>query len=164
MGADLPDVDLGEGFLVDYVDLGDWHTCVFSLNQTVKCFGYGANGKLGTGDNSNSNLGDGPGEMGDNLLPLVFPGTFVPAQLSAGAATSCVVSEDYQLACWGAGNYGIIGQGNSDDANVPTLVDLGNFNVEFVSVGYYSNCAVSTSDDVKVCIGSKMYSGTLTEF
>ena len=33
-----------------------------------------------------------------------------------------------------------MGQGNEEDAYAPVLVDLGNFSVAFVSVGYLSAC------------------------
>ena len=45
-----------------------------------------------------------------------------------------------------------MGQGNSADVYMPTAVSLGSgFDVELVSVGYFSACAVSTIGELKVC-------------
>ena len=91
--------------------------------------------------------------MGSDLPPLDFGNNFIPVQLSAGFKTSCAVSTNHKCSCWGEGLYGVTGQGNTDDVYVPTNVPLGgNFDVGFVSVGYYSACAVSTIGEMKVHI------------
>jgi len=150
MGLSLPDVDLGEGFVVDSVSLGHIHTCALSTNHTAKCFGGGENGRLGIGDATESSRGDEALEMADYLPLLVFPNAFVPVQLSAGFATSCAASADGRVCCFGAGSSGLMGQGNEDDAYTPTIVRLGQeFAVAFVSVGCWSGCAVSADGAMK---------------
>jgi len=157
LGVNLLDVDLGEGFVVDFVSLGYEHTCALSTNYTAKCFGYGAGGVLGIGVTTTSDRGDDPFEMGDYLPLIVFPNAFVPVQISAGYYSSCVTSADSRVCCWGWGTYGQLGQGNTLSAYAPVLVDVGDgFVVAFVSVGWYSACAVSVDGAMK-CWGFNQY-------
>jgi len=157
LGLNLLDVDLGEGFVVDSVSLGNYHTCALSTNHTAKCFGRGAYGALGIGDTTESDRGDEPNQMGDYLPLLVFPNAFVPVQISAASYSSCVASVDGRVCCFGSGSFGMLGQGNTDIAYAPVLVDLGNgFVVAFVSVGALSACAVSVDGSMK-CWGYNYY-------
>ena len=68
MGNNLPFVELGTGRTATAISAGGSHTCAILDNASVKCWGSGASGALGSG-NSN-NLGDGSGEMGDNLTTV----------------------------------------------------------------------------------------------
>ena len=83
MGDNLPTVDLGTGKTAKQIFVGLTHTCVILNDDTVKCWGSGYAGKLG--DGGNSNRGDGPNEMGDNLpvVDLGLPPSFVPRVLKA---------------------------------------------------------------------------------
>eukprot|EP01084_Bolivina_argentea_P064576 117755_1 len=62
MGTNLTEVDLGLG--VQEIALGAEHTCALLSTNGVKCWGGGAFGRLGYGNEDN--IGDGPGEMGTN--------------------------------------------------------------------------------------------------
>ena len=62
-------VNLGTGRIARSLVLGEKHTCALLDDDTVKCWGSNTNGALGAGG-SVTNLGDGSGEMGDNL-PIV---------------------------------------------------------------------------------------------
>jgi len=54
MGDNLPTVDLGvpAGVRVTAIAAGDAHTCALLSNGTVKCWGAGSNGRLGSGGDS----------------------------------------------------------------------------------------------------------------
>jgi len=65
MDDNLPVVDLGSGKTVRGISTGDSHTCTVLDNASVKCWGKNDSGQLGLGNTST--LGDGSGEMGDNL-------------------------------------------------------------------------------------------------
>eukprot|EP01083_Nonionella_stella_P184678 671450_1 len=75
MGDYLPFVDLGIGFAgaVTEVKAGYAHTCATSSSNEVKCWGSGADGRLGSG--STTNIGNDANEMGDYLpnIDLGFP-------------------------------------------------------------------------------------------
>ena len=125
------------------------------MNHFCQCWGRESGGRLGIPDGFQAvgdSLGDEPGEMGSNMQPLIFSDGFIPVQLSLGFATSCAVSMDHKCCCWGNGVDGATGQGNTDNLYTPTTVSLGSgFDVELLSVGYHSACAVSTIGEMKVC-------------
>ena len=76
MGDNLTIIDLGTELAVYSISDGGGtysHHCVWLRNVSqfygLKCFGYGANGRLGNGDKNNR--GDNEGEMGDNLEIII---------------------------------------------------------------------------------------------
>lgn len=70
MGDSLPYVNLGTGRTVLDLASGANHSCAVLDDNTIKCWGENDNGNLGYG--KRSNIGDDPGEMGDNLSGLLF--------------------------------------------------------------------------------------------
>ena len=63
--AKLKAIDFGNGRTVRAIVTGNRHNCVLLDNNTVKCWGQGADGQLGSGNTDD--LGDEPDEMGDKL-------------------------------------------------------------------------------------------------
>ena len=45
--------------------------------------------------------------------------------ISLGNEHTCAILDNNTLKCWGRNNYGQIGNGNDNDQNAPTLVNLG---------------------------------------
>lgn len=93
------------------VSAGVLHTCALLDDGGVRCWGTGANGRLGYGDlnsvgDSPSNL---PKDVGD--VPLGGPAVAV----SAGATHTCAVLETGSVRCWGSGADGRLGYGSTDD-------------------------------------------------
>ena len=88
----------------------NYHSCVLTSTQQIKCFGIGGTGSLGYGDTNDR--GDGPNEMG-NYLPYVnldgdIGGVYI------GGYFSCIqLHSTYQIKCWGDGGYGSLGYGDS---------------------------------------------------
>ena len=72
MGESLAVVDLGTSRTAKAIKAGDAHTCAVLDNFTVKCWGSGSNGRLGTG--ATLSLGDEANEMG-NALNAISLGT-----------------------------------------------------------------------------------------
>ena len=72
MGDNLPAIDLGTGRTATAIASGRYMAMALLDNGTVKAWGYNAQGQLGQGNTSN--IGDGSGEMGDNL-PAIDLGT-----------------------------------------------------------------------------------------
>jgi alpha-tubulin suppressor-like RCC1 family protein len=112
MGDGLPVVNLGTGRTVRELGLGFLHTCALLDDQSVKCWGYNAYGKLGYGDTADR--GDGPGEMGDNLPAVDLGGQLVSA-LGVGWDHNCVVTAGGggAVRCWGYGDTGSLGMGDN---------------------------------------------------
>ena len=68
MGAGLPAVDLGPGRTALAVSARDDSACALLDDRSLKCWGFNGSGGLGLGDMEGR--GDGPNEMGANLLPI----------------------------------------------------------------------------------------------
>ena len=68
MGDNLPAIDLGTGRTATAISSGRYMAMALLDNGTVKAWGYNNKGQLGQGHTQN--IGDGSGEMGDNLSPI----------------------------------------------------------------------------------------------
>ena len=99
----------------------------------MKCWGQGQNGQLGYGDTQNR--GDGAGEMGDNL-PSVDLGSGRSAKfIAAGESHTCAILDDGSAKCWGNGDFGRLGYGDTqyrgdgpgEMGDNLRVVDLGRF-------------------------------------
>eukprot|EP01083_Nonionella_stella_P241208 842493_1 len=142
MGDNLLEVDLGSAFTVTQIVAGQYHTCVLSQSNAIKCWGYNAYGQLGLGDSIRR--GDDANEMGDNLLEVDLGTNFTVTQIVAGQYHTCVLSQYSTIKCWGYNAYGQLGLGDAihrgDDANEMgdnlLEVDLGtNFTVTQIVAG-----------------------------
>ncbi|GLC43533.1 RCC1 domain-containing protein 1 [Pleodorina starrii] len=101
MGNNLPAVDLGPSVRVTAVSAGAEHSCaVLQPGGRVKCWGDGADGRLGLGDQRTR--GDEPGEMGA-ALPAVDLGPGLTAvDVAAAQAHTCALLQPGSLVkCWG---------------------------------------------------------------
>ena len=92
MGDALAVVDLGTARSAKAVSAGDAHTCAVLDNSTIKCWGSGSNGRLGSG--ATLSLGDEINELGDSLNALslgtsrTINATTEPARVSSLVATA----------------------------------------------------------------------------
>lgn len=109
MGDGLPAVALGTGRTATSLGVGMSHVCALLDNATVKCWGYGADGKLGYGDTSDR--GDAAGELGDSLPAVDFGVGQVVTKLTSGWNHNCVVlaGGGGSVRCWGNGDQGGLG-------------------------------------------------------
>eukprot|EP01083_Nonionella_stella_P061236 159612_1 len=111
MGDNLPDIDLGTGLEVKQIGVGTYRSCVLSVENKIKCFGWNLQGQLGYEDTDNR--GDGSGEMGDNL-PYIDLGTgFEVNYIAVGGYHSCAVSIDEKAKCFGRNDFGQLGNGHT---------------------------------------------------
>ena len=111
MGENLPRVDLGKGRTAVTIATGRYYSCAVLDNASLKCWGDGANGELGNGLATPwLYIGDDPGEMGDQLLPVDLGAKHTATQVIAGQQSTCVVLEDrVSVKCWGNGYDGELG-------------------------------------------------------
>eukprot|EP01083_Nonionella_stella_P145467 455919_1 len=152
MGDNLPEIDLGSGFVVTQISAGRDFTCALSTSNKVKCFGRNNYGQLGLG--KTNNRGDHANEMGDNLPEIDLGSGFVVTQISAGRDFTCALSTSNKVKCFGRNNYGQLGLANTNNRgdnanemgdNLPEI-DLGSgFVVTQISAGRDFTCALSTS-------------------
>jgi hypothetical protein len=85
---------------VSSIAMGDLHACAISTVGSVYCWGENRNGELGIGVPSFS-----------ISSPQRVPGISGAIRLSLGPKTSCVVSVNGAVQCWGWAVQGIIGDG-----------------------------------------------------
>jgi hypothetical protein len=71
------------------------------------------------------------------------------AILSAGGAHTCARTTSGAAKCWGAGNYGRLGNGAESDVNTPVGVSGMSSGVAAISAGVYHTCALTTSGAAK---------------
>ncbi len=105
----VPAVALGSGRTAVSISAGGSHTCAVLDDGSIRCWGDGANGRLGLGDTA---------IIGDNEHPsataVVDLGSGRTARaVSAGFAHTCAVLDDGSLRCWGLGTFGRLGYGNT---------------------------------------------------
>ena len=155
MGDILQPVDLGTGRTGVQIATGT-HTCALLDDATVKCLGSGADGRLGYGDQNNR--GDGPGEMGDNLLPVDLGTGRTATQVAVCDAHSCALLDDATGKLWGSGADGRLGYGDQNNrgdgpgemGNNLQPVDLGTGRtVVQIAAGRFHTCAVLDNTAVK---------------
>ena len=108
MGDHLPPIDLGSGRTALAVSTGSQHCCALLDDGSVKCWGADG-GRLGLGDIEGR--GDDPGEMGDQLPPVDLGTGATAVAMSAGAHHACAILTTGAIKCWGAGDYGTLGNG-----------------------------------------------------
>ncbi|HOX47121.1 MAG TPA: hypothetical protein PK668_26240 [Myxococcota bacterium] len=115
------------------VATGGRHTCASSGVSAVYCWGYGAEGALGSG------VGEWTTAPGASLLPDTN------GQVGAGDRHACanrfsLGGEDPALYCWGANEYGQVGQPAGAPVLSPQLVQMPS--ASMVAGGAAHTCAL----------------------
>ena len=114
------------------LSLGYEHTCIKQATEgQAICWGNNYFGQLGQGHQSN--LGDGAGEMGDNLPPVSLGTGRLARQTAAGGYHTCALLDDETVKCWGANSDGQLGQAHT--SNVGDGADEMGDNLPPVSLG-----------------------------
>lgn len=133
------------------------HTCAHTDSGNLHCWGRSHVGQLGLASSDN---------LGDDELPTdsqVSVG-FDTVQVAIGNLHTCALSTEGEVRCWGMGDNGQLGYGNTDEVgltNTPDsvgTVDLGGTAVEIEAGGMYT-CARFDDGSVK-CWGQD-YGGWL---
>lgn len=94
------------------VSAGDQHACALLTSGAVHCWGYGANGRLGSGasDDRLDGLVD-PATGTDEVSTVPLGGA--ATAISAGGAHTCALMSSGDVRCWGLGTSGQLGQGRN---------------------------------------------------
>ena len=132
------------GLEVEKIYSGKYHSCAIFNNKKIKCWGRNDYGQLGFYSESSS-IGDGFGEMGDNL-PFVDLGNkngtigseeVEVEKLALGEYHTCAYlkvnneKDIHKVKCWGRNNFGQLGYGDNNDRGLNPN-DMGN-NLLYVS-------------------------------
>lgn len=137
-------VDLGTDVVVA-LEAGQDHTCAIIADGRVFCWGINHDGCLGSG------------------LPI--PSSNVPVQvigvndatgLAAGFGHTCAVRNSGEIACWGHGGSGALGDGLSTSSATPVAV-LNISDAVKISAGLFFTCALRAMGQV-LCWGANDFS------
>ncbi len=100
--------------------MGVAHSCARLQSGQLRCWGSGANGQLGYGNGDTIGDDETPASAGD------VPISDVSTQVVAGWYHTCAVLEGGPVQCWGRGNDGRLGYGNTQYVGVAqTPADVG---------------------------------------
>jgi alpha-tubulin suppressor-like RCC1 family protein len=142
--------------------------CALTGQGQVRCWGEGNYGELGNG--SESTIGDDEyATSGPRAGVVGLPGNETAVQVDMGYDHGCAVLASGDVSCWGRGEQGQLGFGNTDDlgdlglpSQQPTFggrVPLpGGAKAVKVSAGVATSCAIVRSGDV-TCWGSGIAGG-----
>jgi alpha-tubulin suppressor-like RCC1 family protein len=95
---------------------GTAHACAVVTDGAVKCWGYNQHGQLGNGDIA------GAVANGTGWLPEQVPGLTGVTAISAGASHTCALVRGQGVKCWGANDYGQLGDGTTTERHTPVEV------------------------------------------
>ena len=98
------------------VSLGYYHSCAVMDDGSIKCWGRGSYGQLGTGNGTTSYV---PVDVID-----IDGSTFSAEQVSLGIYHACARLDTGDIACWGYGYYGQRGVGSRNSASIPELISF----------------------------------------
>ena len=126
------------------ISAGSYHTCALLDDGTVRCWGFGGNGRLGYG----ATFSVGDNELPVSLAPVALGAGRTAVAISAGADHTCAVLDNGAVRCWGAGRNGLLGYANANDVGDDESpgsvgpVDLGpGRRAVAISAGSNSTCA-----------------------
>ena len=132
------------------VRAGAYHTCAVDTTGDIRCWGEGADGKLGNGGTSNSHL----------PVNVSLPTGAKAVDVAVGAYHTCALLTNGSVMCWGDGSYGQLGAGwgvssSTTPVYTSTLGSSARSGVAIVS-GAFHTCVILDDGSV-VCWGWNGY-------
>ena len=109
LGVNVSDLTSG----VSAISAGYNHTCALTSERGVKCWGAGELGQLGNGET-----------IGNKYPSDVAGLTSGVTAIDAGYLHTCALTNEGGVKCWGANNYGTLGNGTRNASSVPVDVDF----------------------------------------
>ena len=133
------------------ISAGDLHTCAILNYGNVSCWGRGVGSAIGIPLNNNDqNFPRATNSLGVGRTAV---------NISLGYQFACVLLDNSLVSCWGDGNYGQMGNGNTA-ANNPTPTPTNSFGanrtVVSIASGYDHTCVILDNGSVS-CWGSNSY-------
>ncbi|HSP81926.1 MAG TPA: RTX toxin [Myxococcaceae bacterium] len=156
--------EVNMGGTVLQLSAGLHHTCALLDTGYMRCWGNNHNGQLGTGYSNYNSVRSyyyGNYNVGDNEVPSavgdVNTGSKV-LQVASGEFHTCALLSTGSIKCWGWGNNGQLGYGNTTQHNVPpsATVDLDGATAYQVTTGAYHTCALLSTGAAR-CWGYNGY-------
>jgi len=93
------------------ITAGAYHTCAILDDGSVSCWGSNWNGELGDGTTTQRNTPTQTSSLGADRTAVA---------ITAGDFHTCAILDDGSVSCWGANEYGRLGDGTTTLRNTPT--------------------------------------------
>jgi alpha-tubulin suppressor-like RCC1 family protein len=128
---------------VTAVALGLGHTCAIKTGGSLFCWGSEYSGVLGNGYAT--------GQLNTPSTTPVNLGLGVTATaIAAGGLNTCAVLSSGKAACWGANDWGQVGDGTQLDRSAPALVSLADSaRPVSITIGLWHVCALTSDTDLQ---------------
>ena len=124
-------IDLGDGMSAKAITAGLEHTCAILNDDSLVCWGLNGEGQLGDKTLINRN----------SPTPVDLPEGRSAKEIHTRNHHTCAILDDDSLYCWGRNDSGQLGNGNTTDTPIPTLVDFGEAKVQKIAIGGDFSCA-----------------------
>jgi alpha-tubulin suppressor-like RCC1 family protein len=136
----LESQDLGSAntYAID-VDSGNYHVCVITNSQALKCIGLNTRGEIGDGTTDDADTWKGV-DLG--------PGR-TARQVAAGGGFTCAILDDGSVKCWGQNYRGALGDGTTTSRALPETVNLGGGTAISITAGNSFACAILSGGTAK---------------
>ncbi|MGO9243653.1 MAG: choice-of-anchor tandem repeat GloVer-containing protein [Verrucomicrobiia bacterium] len=116
------------GTVIVAIAAGQFHSVALDVNSNVWTWGYGLDGELGNGGNTNV------------FTPAMLTGISNVIAIAAGYNHTIALTADQTLWTWGTNNFGQLGNGTYTSTNTPAPVFS---NVVAIAAGYQYTLAVT---------------------
>ena len=127
---------------VSAIATGGYHTCALLSGGGVKCWGVNLFGQLGNSSTTDSNVPVDVSGLASGV-----------SAISAGFHHTCAISSDGGVTCWGANEFGQLGNGTTANSNVPINAKGLATGVSAIAAGHEHTCALTWGGRVQ-CWGS----------
>lgn len=143
---------LGVGRTAVEVSAGNHHSCAILDTGDVSCWGSGGSGQIGNGASSSQSSPTPTSSLGVGRTAV---------NISSGVSHTCVILDNGDVACWGSGSNGQLGNGASSNANIPTLTSSFGTNRTAVAISAGASHTCAVLDDGSVSCWGRNNDGQL---
>lgn len=151
-------LDFGGNHKAVHIAAGQFHSCALLDDGSVKCWGYGGHGELGSVPNPN-NLNDhavgNPNVALAQFASVPFNSGRHAVQIAMGFQHSCALLDDGNATCWGYNADGELGLNDPNDRGVAMPLPIAPINVGTglkvleIRPSSYNTCARLSNGTVK---------------
>ncbi|MFC1482615.1 RCC1 domain-containing protein [Myxococcota bacterium] len=142
VGSGSEEIDVLEPESVDLIGVtsistGAYYSCASIEDGTIWCWGTNEYGNLGNGQPT-STSSPYPVQVSTEIDALSLSATSV-------SSTTCAITDDQTLICWGANHTGSIGDGTYDNIRTTPVTITELSGVAFATVGAVHSCAATVN-------------------